>query len=44
MLEAMFIVSLLLPPAAIALSAAVLAIGSMTRGSESAAHLREHHA
>jgi hypothetical protein len=43
MLEAAFIVSLLLPPAVIVLSAAALAIGSISRRSESVAHLREHH-
>lgn len=44
MLEAFFVISLLLPPLVVVLSAAALAIGSIPRRAESPGRVRAHHA
>ena len=44
MAELLFVIAFVLPPAVIALSAAVLAIGSIPHRGEVTAALREHHA
>ena len=44
MLEALFVISLLLPPLVVVLSAAALAMGSSARRAESPGLLRAHHA
>jgi hypothetical protein len=44
MAQVLFVLAFVVPPAVIVLSAAFLAIGSMTRRGESPAALRHHHA